>query len=69
MELLTPATPNAIETAAAAHDRATLAKYGRFLAPMIDEMLRKNPASEYKDDLSAALEYIYRTYLTQNTVR
>ena len=36
---------------------------------MIDEMLRKNPASEYKDDLSAALEYIYRTYLTQNTVR
>ncbi len=69
MELLTPTTQNAIETAAAAHDKATLAKYGRFLAPMIEEMLRKNPDSTYKDNLSAALEYIYRTYLTQNTLR
>jgi hypothetical protein len=41
MELLTPATQNAIETAAAAHDKTTLAKYGRFLAPMIETILRK----------------------------
>jgi hypothetical protein len=69
MELLTPATQSAIETAVSSHDELTLAKYGRFLAPMIEEMLRKNPDSRYKDDLSAALEYIYRTYLARNTLR
>jgi hypothetical protein len=42
MELLTPATQQAIETAAASRDKAALDKYGRFLAPMIEEMLRKN---------------------------
>jgi hypothetical protein len=68
MELLTPATQQAIETAAASRDKASLEKYGRFLAPMIEEMLRKNPKSGYKDDLSAALGYVYRTYLAQNTL-
>ena len=34
MELLTPATQKAIETAVASHDQTILAKYGRFLAPM-----------------------------------
>ncbi len=69
MELLTPATQNAIETAVSSHDDLTLAKYGRFLAPMIEEMLRKDPDSRYKDDLSAALEYNYRTYLARNVLR
>jgi hypothetical protein len=69
MELLTPATKNAIETAAVTQDKTTLAKYGRFLAPMIEEMLCKNPDSGYKDDLSGVLSYIYRTYLAQNTLR
>jgi hypothetical protein len=69
MELLTSATQNAIETAAAANDKTTLAKYGRFLAPMIEEMLRKNPDGPYKDDLAAALQYTYRPYLAQNILR
>ena len=69
MELLTPATQQAIETAAAARDKTILEKYGRFLAPMIEEMLRKNPESAHKDDLAAALDYLYRTYLTQNALR
>jgi hypothetical protein len=69
MELLTPATQSAIETAVSSHDELTLAKYGRFLAPMIEETLRKNSDSRYKDDLSAALVYIYGTYLTQNALR
>ena len=69
MELLTPATQNAVETAVSSHDDLTLAKYGRFLAPMIEEMLRKDPDSRYKDDLSAALEYNYRTYLARNVLR
>ena len=43
MELLTAATQSAIETAAAAHDKTTLAKYGRFLAPMIETILRERP--------------------------
>ena len=69
MELLTPATQQAIETAAAARDKTALEKYGRFLAPMIEEMLRKNRESAYKNDLSAALDYIYRTCLAQNNLR
>jgi hypothetical protein len=44
MELLTPATQNAIETAAGTQDKAALSKYGRFLAPMIEMILHKNCA-------------------------
>ncbi len=43
MELLTPATQNAVETAVSTHDEPTLAKYGRFLAPLIEMLLRKKP--------------------------
>lgn len=70
MELLTPATQRAIETAAAAHDRATLAKYGRFLAPMIETILRKNPDAADKADLGHALNEIYNSnLLAQNAGR
>ena len=45
MELLTPATQNAIETAVATHDQLTLAKYGRFLAPMIESISQSHRPS------------------------
>jgi len=66
MELLTPATQNAIETAAAARDKATLAKYGRFAAPMIEMMLRRNPNSAHSAELCQELSGIYRAYVAQN---
>jgi hypothetical protein len=68
-ELLTPATQKAIETAAASNDQATLAKYGRFLAPMIETILRKGTGPEETEQLSATLRRIYTTYIAQNALR
>ena len=66
LELLTNATQNAIETAAAARDKATLAKYGRFLAPMIETILRKKSNPIYTVYLNEALISIYDKYLSGN---
>lgn len=46
LELVTPATEKAVETAFAAHDTATLNAYGRFLEPILATMAKKetNPA-------------------------
>ena len=69
MELLTPATQQAIETAVTSHDDTTLAKYGRFLAPMIETILRKGTSPAEAELLSAALQKIYITYIAQNSLR
>jgi len=66
MELLTPATQKAIEAAVASHDQVTLAKYGRFLAPMIETMLRKGTESVPSQQLSATLSRIYTSYIAEN---
>ena len=41
LELVTPATEKAVAAAFAAHDQATLEKYGRFLEPILQTMLAK----------------------------
>jgi hypothetical protein len=69
LELLTAATQSAIETATATHDKATLARYGRFAAPMIEMILRRNPNSAHSTELSQELNGIYRVYVAQNTPR
>jgi hypothetical protein len=69
MELLTSATQNAIQTAVTTHDKAALAKYGRFVAPMIEMMLRRNPNSAHSAELSQELSGIYRYYVAQNSAR
>ena len=69
MELLTPATQKAIETAAVAHDQATLAKYGRFLAPMIEAILRKGTDHAQTAQLAEVLTGIYSSYVSQNALR
>jgi hypothetical protein len=69
LELLTPATQNAIETAVSSHDELTLAKYGRFLAPMIEMILCKNPNSVHSAELGQDLNGIYRSYVAQNVAR
>ena len=38
LELITPGTEKAVESALASHDEATLAKYGRFLEPILNEI-------------------------------
>jgi hypothetical protein len=69
MELLTPATRNAIETAVATHDKVTLAKYGRFLAPMIESILRRATDPGRTAQLNEVLQHIYVFYVAQNQVR
>ena len=44
LELITPATERAVETALAAHDLRTVRMYGRFLEPILEELQAKDPA-------------------------
>jgi hypothetical protein len=39
LELITPVTQRAVEQALASHDRATLAKYNRFLVPIVERII------------------------------
>jgi hypothetical protein len=39
LELVTPATQRAVEQALAAHDQTTLSRYGRFLVPILENMI------------------------------
>jgi hypothetical protein len=45
LEILTPATVNAVKTAFAAHDETTLNKYGRFLEPILRSVKEKSVES------------------------
>jgi len=69
MELLTPATQSAIQAAVAQHDDTTLKKYGRFLGPFIETMLRKDPGAAQAKALGRTLSGIYDTYLAENRLR
>ena len=42
LELVTPATEEAVESAFASNDQATLAKYNRFLEPILQTMIEKS---------------------------
>jgi len=42
LEVVTPATENAVETAFSSGDRSTLVKYGRFLAPILQVMIARS---------------------------
>ena len=44
LELITPATERAVETALAARDLPTIEKYGRFLEPIMEQMKAENPS-------------------------
>jgi hypothetical protein len=43
LELVTPATEQTVERALATHDAATLSKYRRFLEPILQAMMKKEP--------------------------
>jgi hypothetical protein len=55
MEVITPATERAVETALANKDRAVIATYGRFLQPILDQVKAENPdkARQLDDEMSA----------------
>jgi hypothetical protein len=45
LELVTPATAKAVQTALASADDVTLNKYGRFLEPILETLKKEHPAS------------------------
>ena len=69
LELVTPATEKAVETAFAAHDTATLKAYGRFLEPILATMIKKetNPAQTRR--FQEYLNSVYSQLVAQNLGR
>ena len=51
LELISPATERAIESAFASNDQATLAKYNRFLEPILSTMIQKSTDHVRKEQL------------------
>jgi hypothetical protein len=69
LELVTPATEQAVESAFASNDQATLAKYNRFLEPILSTMIEKSTDTarqhrlfDYLNSISARLYAQSRHY-------
>jgi hypothetical protein len=69
LELVTPATENAIETAFAAHDTATLKAYGRFIEPILATMIKKETNSAQARRFQEYLNFVHSQLVTQNLGR
>src|SRR6266567_4646375 len=69
LEIVTPATEKAVERAFATQDKATLAKYSRFLEPILQAIIQKerNPARAKK--LYENLNSFYNSEIAQNQRR
>jgi len=57
MELITPASEQAVERALANHDRRIIDKFGRFLEPILDQLKAENPSRA--DELDRELQETY----------
>jgi len=68
LELVTPATQRAVEQAFAAHDQTTLTRYGRFLVPILENMIANEKSSAKKAQLFEYLNDVSNTQVTQNTL-
>jgi hypothetical protein len=69
MELVSPATRKAIETALDSLDRTMLAKYARFLAPIMETIIRNESDPARIARLREALSRLYGSYMAQGTAR
>ncbi len=69
LELVTPATEKAVETAFATHDTVTLKAYSRFLEPILATMIKKetNPAQTRR--FQDYLNFVYSQLVAQNLGR
>src|SRR5580700_2984800 len=67
LELITPATQRAVEQALAAHDQSTLTRYGRFLVPILENMIASERNSAKKAQFNEYLNNAYNTQITLNT--
>ena len=66
LELVTPATGNAVEQAIASDDDATLAKYGRFLEPILETMIESAPNSQNTQQLIKTLNAFHTAQMQKN---
>ena len=69
LELVTPTTEKAVETAFAAHDTATLKAYGRFLEPILATMVKKETNPVQAQRLQEYLNFAYSQLVAQNRGR
>jgi hypothetical protein len=69
MELVTPATEEAVATAFAAHDRRALEKYGRFLEPILQTMIDKESSRSLAAKYTAYLSVVCAALITQAQAR
>jgi hypothetical protein len=66
LEVVTPETERSVERAIAAHDTVTLAKYGRFLEPILQEMMKKERDTAKLRLLQQSLNSVYSTVVANN---
>jgi len=66
LELITPATEQAVESAFASNDRATLSKYSRFLETILQSMIQQSPDPVRQRLLSNYLVALYRSRFSPN---
>ncbi len=65
LELITPATEHAVESAFASGDRATLAKYSRFIEPILQTMIEQSTDPARQRRLTACLNFLYNAPVTE----
>jgi hypothetical protein len=68
LELVTPATQRAVEQALSIHDQTTLTRYGRFLGPILENMIAGEKNAAKKAQLSEYLNNVSDTQVTQNAL-
>jgi hypothetical protein len=66
LEVVTPATQKAVETAFAANDTATLKAYGRFLEPILATMIKRESNPAHARRLQDYLNAVYSRLVAQN---
>ena len=66
LELVTPATEKAVERALATHDGAELSKYGRFLEPILQSMMKKESNPERLRRLQETLSSYWSAEVAKN---
>jgi hypothetical protein len=62
LELVTAATASAVERAFAQRDRATLAKYARFLEPILKTMIENAASSDQAHEFHNDLNLYYNSH-------
>lgn len=68
LELVPPSTQRAVEQALATHDRTTLTRYGRFLVPILENMIANEKNSAKKAQLFEYLNNASNAQITGNTL-